>query len=163
MSDAARPTLTIIAGPNGSGKSTLTRALLGTTRVPVIDPDAIARGIHPDAPEQAALEAGREALHRRQRYLAHGESFAVETTISGNAMLRLMEEARRRGYALQLVFICTDRAEINIARVQQRVAQGGHNVPAEDVRRRYERSLRNLQRAIDTARHRSGGSGNAAR
>ena len=70
MSDAAPPTLTIIGGPNGSGKSTFTRTLLAATQVPIVDPDAIARSLQPEAPEQAAVSAGREAL-RRQHPISH--------------------------------------------------------------------------------------------
>jgi predicted ABC-type ATPase len=67
----------LIAGPNGAGKSTLTASLHDSLRVPVIDPDAIARSLHPLTPEQAAVAAGREVIRRQTQYLASGTSFAV--------------------------------------------------------------------------------------
>ena len=69
MTSGERPTLTVIAGPNGAGKSTLTASLHDSLRVPVIDPDAIARSLRPAAPEQAAVEAGREVVRRQIQYL----------------------------------------------------------------------------------------------
>jgi predicted ABC-type ATPase len=64
----------------------------------VLDPDAIARTLQPAAPHQAAAQAGREALRRQRVYLADQRSFAVETTLSGSSILRLMEDARGRGF-----------------------------------------------------------------
>lgn len=94
----AKPTLTIIAGPNGSGKSTFTRATLEALRVPVIDPDAEARLLRPDAPEEAAIQGGRQAIKLARAYLTNNESFAAETTLSGNTYLRMMAEAQQRGW-----------------------------------------------------------------
>lgn len=151
MTANARPTLTVVAGPNGSGKSTITRSTLTHLLVPIVDPDAIARELHPSAPEQAAVEAGREALKRQAAYVENGASFVVETTLSGAGMLRLMEKARQQGFVVHLLFVATDKAQTNIERVAGRVARGGHHVPDEDVRRRYERSMENLVRAIELA------------
>ncbi len=149
VTSGTRPTLTVIAGPNGSGKSTFTRTLRAASQAPIVDPDAIAREIDPVAPEQAAVAAGREALRREAAYLENGVSFIVETTLSGNTMLRQMEHARQRGFDVRLIFIATDNPRINIGRIVARVARGGHFVPDEDVQRRYMRSMRNLARAIE--------------
>ncbi len=151
MTDSARPTLTVIADPNGSGKSTITRLTLASLLVPIVDPDAIARELRPDAPEQAAVEAGREALRRQTMYIESGASFIVETTLSGAGTLRLMEKARRQGFTVHLLFVAIDNVQTNIERVAGRVALGGHHVPEEDVRRRYERGMENLPRAIELA------------
>jgi predicted ABC-type ATPase len=148
-----RPTLTVIAGPNGAGKSTLTASLHDSLRVPVIDPDAIARSLRPAAPEQAAMEAGREVIRRQIQYLESGTSFALETTLAGTSMLRYMEQARQRGFGVHLIYIGIDNVQTTIDRIAERVARGGHHVPAPDVRRRYTRSMRNLARAIERADH----------
>lgn len=151
MSAQARPTLYVVAGPNGSGKSTITASILVQVFVPIIDPDAIARGIRSDAQEAVAIEAGREALRRQEQFLALGQSFAIETTLAGHGTLRLMEQAGQQGFTVQLVFICIDNVQTNIERVAERTRRGGHYVPDDDVRRRYERSLGNLRPAIQRA------------
>lgn len=119
--------------------------------MPVIDPDAIARSIDPLAPERVAVAAGREAIRRQVRYLESGASFAVETTLAGNTILRRMEDARRQGFTVHLIFIGTEDVRTNIERIAERVARGGHHVPEIDVRRRFGHSLRNLPRAIELA------------
>ena len=146
-----KPTLTIIAGPNGSGKSTFTRATQEALRVPVIDPDQEARLFRPDAPEAVAIVGGRQAIKRARAYLTNNESFAAETTLSGNTYLRMMAEVKQKGWQVNLIYIGIDNVQTSIERVAQRVAQGGHNVPEEDIRRRYARSLANLPPALQLA------------
>lgn len=144
----AQPTLTIIAGPNGSGKSTLTRSIQQSLNIPLIDPDAEARKIRPEEPELAAVAAGKQAIKLARNYVGNNQSFAVETTLSGNTYLKMMRDAKRKGWQINLIYIGIDNVEVNIDRVAQRVAQGGHNVPIEDIRRRYKRSLENLPIAL---------------
>lgn len=149
-----RPVLTVVAGPNGSGKSTLSKSLLETDHVPVIDPDAIARTLSPTAPQDAAFAAGREAIRLQREYLDQGVSFATETTLAGHVSLRLIMAAHQNNFLVHLIYICTESADLNVARVAERVARGGHPVPPDDLRRRYRRSLLNLLQAIhlsDTA------------
>lgn len=107
----AKPTLTIIAGPNGSGKSTFTRATLEALRVPVIDPDAEARLLRPDAPEEAAIQGGRQAIKRARAYLENNESFAAETTLSGNTYLRMMAEAKQKAWQVNLIYVGVDNVQ----------------------------------------------------
>lgn len=148
---APKPTLTIIAGPNGAGKSTFTRAIQEALQVPVIDPDREARRLQPDNPEAAAIAGGKQAIKRARVHLENGESFAVETTLSGNTYLRMMAEAKRKGWLVFLIYVGVDNVQTSIERVAQRVAAGGHNVPSEDIHRRYARSLANLPIALQQA------------
>jgi predicted ABC-type ATPase len=146
------PQFTLIAGPNGSGKSTLTSA--GSTflqNFPILDPDAIARIIQVNAKASSALAAGRQALNEAEFYLQAGRSFAVETTLSGHNYMQMMVDARERGFDVILVYVGTTDPAINVARVARRVALGGHAVPETDIRRRYERSLKNLPLAVSRA------------
>lgn len=145
------PVLTVLAGPNGSGKSTVTRSLAFEGRDNLLDPDAIAKRIDPVDPFRAAVTAGREVITRTRLYLQNRESFAIETTLASASTLATMREARQQGFAIRLVYVCLEDAEINIERVRERVARGGHHVPDDDVKRRYERSLRNLPAALRLA------------
>lgn len=147
----SQPTLTVIAGPNGAGKSTFTRATQEALRVPVIDPDSEARQLRPDNPEAAAIAGGKQAIKRARVYLDNSQSFAVETTLSGNTYLRMMVEVKSRGWQVNLIYVGVNNVQLSIERVAQRVAAGGHNVSQEDIRRRYTRSLTNLPIAIQQA------------
>jgi len=97
------------------------------------------------------IEAGRLVIERAQDLLRQSLSFAIETTLSGHTQLRLMREAKGKQYRVEFIYVCVASPDINISRVAQRVAQGGHHVPAADVRRRYQRSLDNLLIAIQIA------------
>ena len=140
---------TVIAGPNGSGKSSLTRQLDFEGRVNLLDPDAIARQMTPDDPSRSALSAGREVIRRSRSYIEAGENFAVETTFSGGWILTTIEAAIDKGFFIRLVYVCLNTPERNIQRVRERVAQGGHSVPDEDIRRRYSRSLENVATILE--------------
>ncbi len=83
--------------------------------------------------------------------LVDRHSFVVETTLSGNTYMRMMQRAKAAGYQLVFLFIGTRSVEINLLRVQDRVIKGGHDVPEKDQRRRFERSMRNMQTAFHLA------------
>ena len=114
----------------------------------MIDPDAEARKIRPEEPELAAVAAGKQAIKLARNYVNNNQSFAVETTLSGNTYLKMMRDAKRKGWQVNLIYIGIDNVEVDIDRVAQRVASGGHDVPIEDIRRRYKRSLENLPIAL---------------
>lgn len=147
------PTLTILAGSNGAGKTTLTSSAKELFQChPLLDPDAIAKSLAETiAPENLSIEAGKQALRQAWFLLERRQSFAVETTLSGGTYLKMAAQARALGYELVIVFVGTESVEINIKRVQERVLQGGHNIPEEDQRRRYPRTLANLKRLLSKA------------
>jgi predicted ABC-type ATPase len=99
-------------------------------------------------PARAAIAAGREVLRRTQQYLRSGENFAIETTLSGTWINRAVDQAITSGFFVRLVYVCLSTPERNVQRVRERVAQGGHSVPDEDVRRRYARSLSNAREVL---------------
>lgn len=140
--------LTVIAGPNGSGKSSVIRGLEVEGKANLLEADAIAKGIDPLNPRNAAVAAGREVIRRTREYLQTGRSFAIETTLSSATTIRTMREAHTNGLVVHLVYICLDDPERRVQRVRERVAQGGHDVPDGDIRRRYWRSLANLPAAL---------------
>ncbi len=138
-----KPWLWLLAGPNGAGKSTYAPNLSAAIEQ-IIGPDAIAGQLLPTAPEKAALQAGREAIRHIRQSLNERRSFAIETTLSGRLHLRVVHRAKSEGWNVGLVYIGLANPRKAIERVRQRRLRGGHDVPATDVRRRYERSLRNL-------------------
>lgn len=147
------PSFTVVAGPNGSGKTTLTRyGREAFQQLAILDPDAIARGMSKTGEREAsAIDAGRQVLLLAEEFIKRSESFLVETTLSGNTYTRMMRTAKEHGFYVVFVFVGTENLEINFQRVRDRVAKGGHDVPEEDQRRRYERSFRNMRQAFAIA------------
>ncbi|MGA8617225.1 MAG: hypothetical protein WB660_01715 [Candidatus Sulfotelmatobacter sp.] len=99
------------------------------------------------------MAAARQVLKSAAEHLKQGESFAVATTLAGKNYLQMMLDARSRGFEIVLVYIGTENVDINLARIRNRVMAGGHDVPEEDVRRRYRRSFKNLPVAIKRSDH----------
>jgi predicted ABC-type ATPase len=138
------PLLTVFGGPNGSGKSSVIRQMEFEGQENLLDTDAIAKRMDPDNPRRAAVAAGREVILRTREYLGNRQSFAIETTLSSRSTLTTICEAMERGFIVHLFYVCVSTPERSIQRVCERVTQGGHDVPEEDIRRRYARSLQNL-------------------
>jgi len=129
----------IIAGPNGAGKTTFAREFLPhEAHCPTfINADLIAAGLSPFSPEAATFKAGRLMLREMDDLAARGESFAFETTLSGRAYAHRLRAWRRQGYEVSLYFLKLQSPELAIARVAERVRQGGHDVPEAVIRRRF--------------------------
>lgn len=140
------PKVIIIAGPNGAGKTTFAREFLpNEADCPVfINADLIAAGLAPFAPTAAAIQAGRLMLAQIRRHFQMRESFAFETTLAGRAWLRQIVEWQHAGYQVKLVFLKLNSPEEAVARVAQRVRQGGHDIPETVIRRRFAAGLDNF-------------------
>lgn len=136
----------IIAGPNGAGKTTFAREFLpNEAACPVfVNADLIAAGLAPFAPETAAVRAGRLMLAELDRHFSARQSFAFETTLSGRAYLRHIRQWQLAGYRVELIFLQLNHADEAVARVQQRVRQGGHDIPEAVIRRRFAAGLQNF-------------------
>lgn len=136
--------LYILAGANGSGKSTISRVLLPTEGVVYVNPDDIARALNPANPPAAKIAAGKETLLRIDAQLNGGASFALESTLSGSGYVEIVGRAKSLGYEVTIAYVFVDSADFCLERIRVRVRNGGHDVPAEDVHRRYGRSKRNF-------------------
>lgn len=138
--------LYIIAGPNGAGKTTASLTLLPVLNCTQwVNADEIARGLSPFAPESVAIEAGRLMLQRIEVLLAAGESFAIETTLATRSYHKLVKRAQALGYEVELIFFYLPSHEVSIKRVAHRVDHGGHNIPVDVIKRRYQAGLKNLR------------------
>jgi predicted ABC-type ATPase len=136
----------IVAGSNGAGKTTFaTEFLPRYANCPnFINADLIARGLSPFDPDAALARAGRLVLESIQQVSDSHANFAFETTLSGRTYVRVIRHLRKRGYRIHMFYLWVPGPELALARIRDRVAKGGHNVPARDVRRRFCRTLRNL-------------------
>lgn len=137
----------IIARPNGAGKTTFAREFLPhEAACPVfVNADLIAAGLSPFDVGAAAVQAGRLMLQELERHFQARRSFAFETTLSGRGYLRHIARWRAAGYRVELIFLRLNHDDEAVARVQQRVRQGGHDIPEAVIRRRFAAGLENFQ------------------
>ena len=143
---APRPSIVILAGPNGAGKSTAAPELLqGELAVnEFVNADVIARGLSAFDPDGAAIAAGRVMLRRLDELARLRETFAFETTLASRSFAPWLRDLRSSGYAVHLFFLWLSSPELAVQRVANRVRSGGHDVPADTIRRRYRGGLRNF-------------------
>ena len=137
----------IIAGPNGAGKTTFAREFLAreSDYVTFINADLIAAGLNPLQPEEEAMRAGRLMLQMIEERVRAGDSFAFETTLSGRGYARSIPRWQVQGYTVKLVFLTLPDVETAISRVRRRVREGGHQVPEDVIRRRFDAGWRNFE------------------
>lgn len=138
--------LYIIAGCNGAGKTTASMTILPKSLQvrEFVNADEIARGLSPFNPEGVAVMAGRLMLERIESLMRTGEPFSIETTLATRSYVDLVRKARRQGYAVHLIYFWLSSPQLAIDRVAERVAKGGHGVPADVILRRYARGIDNL-------------------
>jgi len=101
--------------------------------------------------EQANTLAWEEGKRRLEDAISGGQSFAFETTLGGRTISRLLQRAAGRGIAVKIWYIALDSADRHIARVRARVGRGGHDIPEQRIRDRYDESRANLARLIPMA------------
>ncbi len=140
----AKPLLFIVGGANGSGKTTLARSVAELTNLPFVNADETARTINPDDVRAARFQAGREVLQELETLREQRASFVYESTLAGLSLARTLKEFKNVGYEISLVYVYLDSADVCIERIKSRVRAGGHFIPDDEVRRRYERSKRNF-------------------
>ncbi len=139
------PQIVVLAGPNGAGKSTFYETFLAESPLPLLDPDAFAEEAEVDAAEAARImDAARE------RMIADGLGFITETVFSDpfGAKLQMLRDAIAGGFDVRLIFIGIANVKQSNERIDQRLAEGGHDVPRDRLPRRFEQSLANLREAF---------------
>jgi len=143
---AAMPKVVVIAGPNGAGKSTTAPAVLRNALQvrEFVNADTIAAGLSAFSPETVAIAAGRLMLDRVHALARERRDFAFETTLASRSFAPWLRELQTEGYTFHLVYLWLPTVELAVARVAERVRRGGHAVPENIVRRRYDRSLVNF-------------------
>lgn len=153
MADARRiPCLYVLAGTNGAGKSSIAGAMLRQRGIQHFDPDAAARLIASHNPGITQGEANSVAWHEGRRLLeravAERLDFAFETTLGGNTITALLEQALDAGTHVRIWYVGLEGVELHIARVRARVERGGHDIPEATIHDRYDRGRLNLIRLL---------------
>lgn len=141
-SEIRLPEVIVFAGPNGSGKTTITR--MSKTVGEYINADDIKRAIL-----CSDIEAALKAEELREKMIDEKKDFTFETVLSTERNLLLLEKAKKQGYFVRGIYVLTANADINVARVRAREALGGHGVPEEKIRTRYEKALKLIPRLVE--------------
>ena len=137
-----KPMILVIAGPNGSGKSTFTQYFEKIGEYTNADDVVAATGM-------SNADAARLVDKKRYESIANKKDFTFETVLSSDYKLELLRKAKSEGYFIKCIFVLTVDPRVNIARVQSRVAQGGHDVEKEKIISRYKKSLNNIKELLE--------------
>ena len=139
------PRVVIFAGPNGAGKSTYADAIVAALGIDTfVNADYIARGLSGRNAAAVAMQAGRIMLTRLKGLAAAKRDFAFESTLSSRSFAPFLRQLKAQGYQVAIYYFSLTSASLAVRRVKLRVAMGGHDVPADTVRRRFGRSLLNF-------------------
>lgn len=132
------PEIYVVAGPNGAGKTTLFKKII-PEGVEYINADAIAKTIREKAGGLNVQDiANRETAEIYSAKVSQKKTFSIETNLADTDTYKSLLALKSIGYRINLVFLSTDNVDTCIARVAQRVKQGGHNVNPDVIKARYE-------------------------
>lgn len=151
------PTISVLAGVNGAGKSSIAGKFLQKAGDAFFNPDTVAqqiRTLHPSISltlaNAHAWQIGKSLL---EQAIAGGHDYRFETTLGGRTIAQLLEKAVRSGHRLRIWFCGLASPDLHLRRVQSRVARGGHDIPADKIRERWNRSRENLVRLLPLIDH----------
>jgi predicted ABC-type ATPase len=138
----------VLAGTNGAGKSSVAGAMIRQAGADYFNPDEATARILAANPHISTAEAnsaaGRQGKRLLERAIAERLDFAFETTLGGHTISALLHEALAAGIDVRMWFVGLSSPELHMARVRARVARGGHDIPEDKIRERYDRSRVNL-------------------
>jgi predicted ABC-type ATPase len=146
------PCIYVLAGTNGAGKSSIAGAMFLAKGTDYFNPDDAAARIRHARPHVSEAEANSQAWNQGtrllQRAIAERLNFAFETTLGGNTIPALLSSALSAGLEVRVWYVGLSSVELHIARVRARVEKGGHPIPEQKIRERFDRSRLNLIRLL---------------
>lgn len=145
IGDSTEKQLIVVGGPNGAGKTTLAREIVSEKDVTYISADDIAYELDPENPEHVRIRAGKEFFRRLESAIQGKENILIESTLSGKTLLPILKQCKNKhNYSVVIVLIFVSNVNFCTERIAARVQKGGHDVPLEDIKRRFHRSLKNF-------------------
>lgn len=148
MTSSKLPNIHVLAGVNGAGKSSIGGAAIRQHGGEYFNPDEAARVLREKDPTLTQADANsaawRQGVRLLKRAIEEGLDFTFETTLGGSTITTLLMQAAERGIEVHVWYVGLSSPELHVTRVQARVSQGGHDIPEDDIHRRYEHSRLNL-------------------
>lgn len=142
---AEPPEVWVVGGCNGSGKTTFALNIFPNLgNIEFINADIIAAQLNPENPDAVAIQASRMMLERLKNLAQQKQTFAFETTLAARSFAPFLRRCQAQGYRVNLIYVWLNSVELAVTRVALRVASGGHNIPEDVIRRRYERGRKNF-------------------
>lgn len=139
------PEIYVIGGCNGSGKTTFALNIFPNIGdIEFINADLIAAELNPNNPERVVIQASRIMLKQIKALARQNADFAFETTLAARTLAPFLRQCQAKGYLVNLIYVWLNSVELAITRVAMRVASGGHNIPEDVIRRRYNRGRKNF-------------------
>jgi predicted ABC-type ATPase len=136
----------IVGGANGVGKTTFAYQYKNEYRIDYLGVDDIAMELAALTSGKVELKAGKEFFRRLENYFNRNQSVIIESTFSGLGLAKKINQFKSTGYSIHMIYVFLDNVELCKNRIRFRVKKGGHNVPASEIERRYQRSLINFQK-----------------
>lgn len=136
----------VLAGGNGAGKTTFYREFLKPLGVKFVNADIVADKLNKT--KDSSYLASQIVAKMRKDLLSRSVSFCYETVFSHPSKIDFVASAKAQGYEVILIYIHLKSAQLNQARVAQRVETGGHDVPAEKITTRIPRTMKHIRTAI---------------
>jgi predicted ABC-type ATPase len=147
-----KPLIYVLAGTNGAGKSSVAGATFRAFGEDYFNPDEAAQRVRASSPGSSQHDANSQAWYEGKRLLeraiAERLDYAFETTLGGETLVALLENAADAGFEVRIWYAGLASVDLHLARVRARVAQGGHDIPEKDIRRRYDKGRENLIRLL---------------
>ncbi len=143
-----KPQIWVLAGGNGAGNTTFYNNYLAPLGMPLLNADNLAKVLYPHDPEHNSYIASRLIGTVREAMLHEGYNFSFETVFSHHSKIDFIARAKGLGYEIIVTYIHLESPSLNLARVQQRVSEGGHHVPEHKVTPRLQRLVPNSRSAI---------------
>lgn len=138
----------MLAGTNGAGKSSIGGAMLRESGGDYFNPDEVAAALRARSPKLAQTEANALAwqlgVRQLERAIRDRLDYFMETTLGGSTIFERLEQALEADCEVRVWYVGLSDVALHIARVAARVNDGGHDIPEEDIRRRFDRSRLNL-------------------
>jgi predicted ABC-type ATPase len=141
-------TIDVLAGVNGAGKSSVLGEAFIRQGARFFNPDFEAKRLLADGAAATLAEANGLAWQlskmRLEEAVATGGHYAFETTLGGKSITAVLKRSAQEGVCIRITYIGLASVDLHIGRVRHRVAKGGHDIPAELIRSRYQKSRLNL-------------------